>query len=69
VPVEAPADPEAPKLLGVEQVGAMLGKPKQSVYGLARRADWRPFTLRIDRRTLRFHEDGLRKWMANLVGE
>ena len=46
---------EASELLTPEQVAAMLSKPRTAVYGLARRADWRPFVVRVNKRTLRFN--------------
>lgn len=61
--------PEPPKqddskLLKVDEVAALLGTARVAVYRLSQRQDWLPFVVRISRRTLRFREAGLKKWIT-----
>lgn len=59
-----PATPDDSKMLDVEDVAGLLKATRQAVYRLSRRQDWRPFTVRISRKNLRFREAGLRKWIT-----
>jgi predicted DNA-binding transcriptional regulator AlpA len=61
---EPPAKPDASKLLKVDAVAALLGTAPRAIYSMSQRQDWRPFTVRLSRRHLRFDEAGLRKWIA-----
>jgi hypothetical protein len=54
-------------LLTADEVAAILQKPRHSVYQLARRADWRSFTVPINKKTLRFREAGFRRWLTKLT--
>jgi len=63
-PAPAPAPNATPTLLTADQVGAILGKSKQSVYALLRRPDLAPHVRRINARTLRVEEAGFRRWLA-----
>ena len=56
----APAD----EWLTADEVAARLKTSRGAVYGLARRADWRHFCTRPNRRTLRINEGGLARWLA-----
>jgi len=51
-------------MLNVDDVAAILKASRRTVYTLARRQDWRPFTVRVSPRHLRFRESGLRKWLT-----
>ena len=67
-PAAAPEPSEnGDKLLTPDEVAATLQKPRHAIYGLARRADWRAFTVKVNRKTLRFREVGFRRWMAKLA--
>lgn len=52
---------EKDKLLTPEQAAEMLG---QKVRWLYRHASRLPFTRRLSRKSLRFSENGLRRWVA-----
>src|SRR5689334_20629351 len=54
---EAPKPPPRPddsKMLKVDEVAALLNTPRRTVYVMSRRRDWRPFTVRLSRKHLRF---------------
>lgn len=51
------------RLLGVQDVADRLGMTTRAVYDNARR--W-PFARKLGRRTLRFSEVGLEKWLAGV---
>lgn len=53
--------PEKDRLLTPEEAAEMLG---QNVRWLYRRASNLPFTRRLSRKSLRFSEKGLRRWLA-----
>jgi predicted DNA-binding transcriptional regulator AlpA len=63
-PAVPPARPDASKLLKVDDVAALLGTAPRAIYSMSQRQDWRPFTVRLSRRHLRFDEAGLRRWIA-----
>jgi predicted DNA-binding transcriptional regulator AlpA len=65
---EPPPKPDDSKLLKVNEVAALLNTPRRTVYVMSRRQDWRPFTVRISRKHLRFREAGLRKWITQRAG-
>lgn len=68
VPEVAPCPAENDEeYLTPDQVATMLHKPRHSVYGLARRADWKPFVVRLNKKTLRFRKAGLLRLIARLV--
>ena len=50
--------------LTADDVAERLKTTRGAVYGLARRADWRHFSTRPNRRTLRINERGLTRWLA-----
>lgn len=50
--------------LTADEVAARLKTARGAIYGLARRADWRHFCTRPNRRTLRISERGLARWLA-----
>jgi hypothetical protein len=53
--------------LTADEVAARLKTTRGAVYGLARRADWRHFCTRPNRRTLRINGRGLDRWLARQV--
>jgi predicted DNA-binding transcriptional regulator AlpA len=53
--------PEKERLLTPEEAAAILG---QNVRWLYRHANKLPFSRRMNRKTLRFQEAGLRRWIA-----
>lgn len=63
-PVESgedePREPEADQLLNAEEVAGVLSVATRYVYEHA--AAW-PFTRRLSRRTLRFSERGMYRWL------
>jgi excisionase family DNA binding protein len=61
---EPPPKPDDSKMLTVDEVAALLNTPRRTVYVMSRRQDWRPFTVRLSRKHLRFREAGLRKWIT-----
>lgn len=68
-PPEPPKLDES-KLLKVDEVAALLGTARRVVYRLSKRQDWRPFTVRLSLKHLRFREAGLKRWItqrANLA--
>lgn len=52
------------ELLSVEQAAALLGVPREFIWRKSRRADWRPFTVRVSRKVLRLKRRGLEQWLA-----
>ena len=50
--------------LTADDVAERLKTTRGAIYGLARRADWRHFCTRPNRRTLRINERGLTRWLA-----
>jgi len=61
-PAVVPASAEV--WLTPDEVAARLKTTRGAVYGLARRADWRHFCTRPNRRTLRINGRGLDRWLA-----
>lgn len=61
---DPPAKPDDSTLLKVDDVAVLLNTPRRTVYVMSRRQDWRPFTVRLSRKHLRFREAGLRRWIA-----
>jgi predicted DNA-binding transcriptional regulator AlpA len=57
-----PPDSGTDRLIGVREAAAMLGMSEHWIYRHARRL---PFTQRNGRRSLRFSESGIRKYLAN----
>ena len=51
----------AERLLTVEQAAEITQMSRRQLYSAARRTDWEPFVVRINARTLRFRESGLRR--------
>ena len=62
-PPESPKQDDS-KLLKVDEVAALLGATRVTVYRLSRRRDWLPFAVRISRKNRRFREAGLRQWIT-----
>ena len=62
--VAATAPQSSAGALAADEVAARLKTTRGAVYGLARRADWRHFCTRPNRRTLRINEGGLARWLA-----
>jgi predicted DNA-binding transcriptional regulator AlpA len=56
-----PNDDEKETLLTVDDAAALIGVNRRWMY---RHAHKLPFTRRINRKTLRFTEAGLRRWLA-----
>jgi hypothetical protein len=48
--------------LSPKQAAELCGVSKRQIYSWSRRADWRPFTTRPSRKTLRVEESGLQRW-------
>jgi hypothetical protein len=60
---EQPVRPEPERMLTPDEAAAIARVSRETVYGWARRADWRPFTRRISRKVLRIEERGFRRWL------
>lgn len=59
---EPPREPEADRLLDVDEVAEILGVEARYVYDHA--DDW-PFTRKLSPRKLRFSRRGLHRWLRN----
>ena len=64
VPARRSGEVEEDRLLTPDDVASVLKKPRRAIYSLARRADWQSFVVKVNRKTLRFRESGLRRWLA-----
>jgi predicted DNA-binding transcriptional regulator AlpA len=51
-------------MLSPDEVGALLGIPREQVWRYSRRRSWQKFTRRVSRKCVRFDEAGLRAWLA-----
>jgi hypothetical protein len=66
-PPAAVATASAEVWLTPDEVATRLKTTRAAVYGLARRADWRHFCTRPNRRTLRINGRGLDRWLARQI--
>ena len=65
-PAPAAVAPEPTgRLLTVEQAAELTQMSRRALYNAARRVEWKPFVFRINARTLRFREAGLRRWITS----
>lgn len=68
-PAPAQVEPQSPedRLLTAEEVARWLGRSVDWVYRQAKRNPaWEAFTLRLERKTLRFSEVAFNRWLARL---
>ena len=53
------------ELISPDAAAALLGVSRRKVLSLARRADWRPLIVRLNRKTLRIDKAALMRWLES----